>query len=105
MSDNESLEGLSSSFDGDEEDDEEEDEEEEEGEQLFGGPGGRRRQLADDSDLLEICVETLVGTVFDMRLKKKETISNIKTKLMRMEGIPKHHLHLLYRSKCNACLA
>ena len=51
------------------------------------------------SELVEICVESLVGTVFEMRLSKKETISNIKLRLMRLEGIPRHHMHLLYRGK------
>ena len=50
-----------------------------------------------DPDFLEICVESLVGTVFEMRLSKFETIDNIKMRLQRLEGIPKAHMHLLYR--------
>ena len=83
MSDSDSIDDITSSFEDDEEEEEEED--------LVVG-----RHLI-DSELLEICVESLVGTVFEMRLSKKETISNIKTRLMRLEGIPKHHMHLLYR--------
>ena len=53
----------------------------------------------DDSDLLEICVESLVGTVFEMRLSGHETVGNIKARLQRLEGIPRAHMHLLYRGE------
>ena len=33
-----------------------------------------------ESDLLEISVESLVGTVFEMRLSKLETVGNIKAR-------------------------
>ena len=110
-SDTNSLDGLStSSFEDEVSPEEEEEEEEEEGEEEIELREGdedddedlrrrRRRHMAGDGgeQLLEICVESLVGTVFEMRLSKKETISNIKMRLMRLEGIPKHHMHLLYR--------
>jgi hypothetical protein len=49
-------------------------------------------------DFLEICVESLVGTVFEMRLSQRETIGNIKLRLQRLEGIPRQHMHLLHRA-------
>ena len=52
-----------------------------------------------DDDIVEICVESLVGTVFEMRLSRHETVANIKARLQRLEGIPKAHMHLLYRGK------
>ncbi len=52
---------------------------------------------APTDDFLEISVESLVGTVFEMRLSKRETIGNIKLRLQRLEGIPRQHMHLLYR--------
>ena len=47
------------------------------------------------------CVEFLMGTVFEMRLSGGETVGNIKLRLQRLEGIPRQHMHLLYRGKAN----
>ena len=49
--------------------------------------------------LQEICVESLVGTVFEMRLSRRESVGNIKLRLQRLEGIPRQHMHLLHRGK------
>lgn len=46
--------------------------------------------------LLEIFVETLMGTVFEMTLSSLETIANIKLRLQRLEGIPRQQMHLLF---------
>ena len=73
-----------------EEDDEEEEESLEEAASRFN---------ALDADLVEISVESLVGTVFEMRLSKRETIANIKLRLQRLEGIPRHQMHLLHRGR------
>ncbi len=51
----------------------------------------------DDDELLEICVESLVGTFFEMRLSRHETIASIKARLQSLEGIPRSQMHLLYR--------
>eukprot|EP00095_Tigriopus_kingsejongensis_P010513 maker-scaffold45_size475391-snap-gene-1.12 protein:Tk10513 transcript:maker-scaffold45_size475391-snap-gene-1.12-mRNA-1 annotation:"an1-type zinc finger protein 4-like" len=53
--------------------------------------------LEDQSDdIIEICVESLVGTIFEMRLSRYETVGSIKSRLQRLEGIPKNHMHLLF---------
>ena len=39
-------------------------------------------------------MESLVGTVFEMRLSGGETVGNIKLRLQRLEGIPRQHMHL-----------
>ena len=70
---------------------EEEDEEEEDDSQ------NSVIETVSSGDLVEISVESLVGTVFEMRLSKRETIANIKLRLQRLEGIPRHQMHLLYR--------
>lgn len=74
-----------------------------------GGGGGTSSDFAQDNrsrmvprriphpDYLEISVESLVGTVFEMRLSPSETIGNIKARLQRLEGIPRQHMHLLHR--------
>eukprot|EP00094_Tigriopus_californicus_P006746 TCALIF_06497-PA protein Name:"Similar to ZFAND4 AN1-type zinc finger protein 4 (Homo sapiens)" AED:0.40 eAED:0.42 QI:122/1/0.5/1/1/1/2/0/145 len=52
-----------------------------------------------NDDVIEICVESLVGTIFEMRLSKYETIGSIKSRLHRLEGIPKSQMHLLHLGK------
>ena len=51
------------------------------------------------SNLLELSIETLLGTSYEVRLSPRTTIAFLKAKLQRSEGIPKHHLHLVYRGK------
>jgi len=53
----------------------------------------------EDEDLLEISVETLLGAAFEMRLPKNETISSIKSRLQKLEGIPRSQMHLLHRGE------
>ena len=55
--------------------------------------------IEDAEDVIEITVESLVGTIFEMRLSRHETISTIKLRLQRLEGIPRAQMHLLYRGK------
>ena len=49
------------------------------------------------NNLLELSIETLLGTSYEVRLSPRTTIAFLKAKLQRSEGIPKHHLHLVYR--------
>ena len=50
-------------------------------------------------DLIELSIETLLGTSYEVRLSGRTTIAFLKSKLQRSEGIPKHHLHLIHRGK------
>ena len=50
-------------------------------------------------DLLELSIETLLGTSYEVRLSPRTTVAFLKAKLQRSEGIPKHHLHLVYRGR------
>ena len=52
-------------------------------------------------NLLELSIETLLGTSYEVRLSPRTTIAFLKAKLQRREGIPKLHLHLVYRGKKN----
>ena len=54
-----------------------------------------------ENEILEVSVETLLGTTFEMRLPSKTTVGRIKARLQCSEGIPKQHLHLLYRGMLN----
>ena len=54
------------------------------------------------SNLLELSIETLLGTSYEVRLSPRTTIAFLKAKLQRSEGIPKHHLHLVYRGKLSS---
>ena len=44
------------------------------------------------NNLLELSIETLLGTSYEVRLSPRTTIAFLKAKLQRSEGIPKHHL-------------
>ncbi len=48
-------------------------------------------------EILEINVESLLGTTFELRLSASTTIGRIKSRLQGSEGIAKQHLHLLHR--------
>ena len=50
-------------------------------------------------DLIELSIQTLLGTSYEVRLSGRTTIAFLKSKLQRSEGIPKHHLHLIHRGK------
>jgi len=47
---------------------------------------------------MEIFVETLTGTVFQLRVSPFETIMSVKAKIQRIEGIPIVQQHLIYQS-------
>jgi len=57
-------------------------------------PGFRFYNLA-----MEIYVETLTGTVFELRVSPFETIMSVKAKIQRMEGIPIMQQHLIYQTE------
>ncbi|XP_022917662.1 AN1-type zinc finger protein 4-like [Onthophagus taurus] len=48
---------------------------------------------------MEISIETLSGTVFDVPVRPTDTVLDIKTKIQRVEGIPTHHQNLLFHLK------
>lgn len=47
---------------------------------------------------MEIFVETLTGTVFELRVSPFETIMSVKAKIQRIEGIPTVQQHLIYQT-------
>jgi len=47
---------------------------------------------------MEIFVETLTGTVFELRVSPFETIMSVKAKIQRIEGIPVVQQHLIYQT-------
>jgi len=47
---------------------------------------------------MEIFVETLTGTVFELRVSPFETIMSVKAKIQRIEGIPIVQQHLIYQT-------
>ncbi|CAG9788489.1 unnamed protein product [Diatraea saccharalis] len=48
---------------------------------------------------MEVLVETLTGTAFEMTVSPSDTIFAIKSKIFRVEGIPVSQQHLLYNLK------
>lgn len=40
----------------------------------------------DEEPSMEICIETLTGTSFEMRVSPHDAVSNIKNKIQRVEG-------------------
>ncbi|XP_041362257.1 AN1-type zinc finger protein 4-like isoform X2 [Gigantopelta aegis] len=47
---------------------------------------------------MELFVETLTGTAFELRVSPFETIMSVKAKIQRLEGIPISHQHLIWQS-------
>lgn len=47
---------------------------------------------------MDLFIETLTGTAFELRVSPFETIMNVKAKLQRLEGIPISQQHLIWRS-------
>lgn len=45
---------------------------------------------------MELYIETLTGTAFEMTVSPFDTVMSIKSKIQRVEGIPISHQHLLY---------
>ncbi|KAK4873597.1 hypothetical protein RN001_012957 [Aquatica leii] len=50
-----------------------------------------------DEPSMDLFIETLTGTTFEMRVYPSDTILDIKKKIQRVEGIPVHHQNLLFR--------
>ncbi|XP_018322985.1 uncharacterized protein LOC108735496 [Agrilus planipennis] len=50
-----------------------------------------------DEPAMDLVIETLTGTSFEMKVCPSDTILDIKNKIQRVEGIPVHHQNLLYR--------
>ncbi|XP_033118736.1 AN1-type zinc finger protein 4-like [Anneissia japonica] len=50
------------------------------------------------ADLIELFVETLTGTVFELRVSPFETVISVKAKIQRLEGIPLSQQHLIWKS-------
>ncbi|KAF4525750.1 hypothetical protein B566_EDAN002010, partial [Ephemera danica] len=48
---------------------------------------------------MEIVIETLSGTAFEMTVLPTETIFSIKAKIQRVEGIPISHQHLIHNMR------
>ncbi|XP_052751190.1 AN1-type zinc finger protein 4-like isoform X3 [Galleria mellonella] len=48
---------------------------------------------------MEVLVETLTGTAFEMTVSPSDTIFAIKSKIFRVEGIPVSQQHILYNLK------
>lgn len=49
-----------------------------------------------DEPSMDLFIETLTGTTFEMRVYPSDTILDIKKKIQRVEGIPIHHQNLLF---------
>ncbi|XP_071106630.1 AN1-type zinc finger protein 4-like [Haliotis cracherodii] len=47
---------------------------------------------------MELFIETLTGTAFELRVSPFETIMSVKAKIQRLEGIPISHQHLIWQS-------
>ncbi|KAL8591350.1 hypothetical protein ACOMHN_052616 [Nucella lapillus] len=47
---------------------------------------------------MELFIETLTGTAFELRVSPFETIMSVKAKIQRLEGIPISHQHLIWHS-------
>ncbi|KAK9883048.1 hypothetical protein WA026_001256 [Henosepilachna vigintioctopunctata] len=52
-----------------------------------------------DEPNMEIQIETLMGSSFDMRVSATDTIQDIKRRIHRVEGIPVTHQNLIFQSK------
>ncbi|XP_014676858.1 PREDICTED: AN1-type zinc finger protein 4-like [Priapulus caudatus] len=48
---------------------------------------------------MELYIETLTGTAFELRVTPFETIMSIKAKIQRLEGIPISQQHLIWQSR------
>ena len=62
---------------------------------------GRILYTPNGDQILELTIETLMGTTFEVRLPAKTLVSSIKNRLQRSEGVPRHHLHIIHAG--NAC--
>lgn len=55
-------------------------------------------EYPDYIDIMELYVETLTGTIFELHVSPFETVISVKAKIQRVEGIPIGQQHLIYRS-------
>ena len=46
--------------------------------------------------VLELIIETLMGTSFEVRIPAKTLVASIKNRLQKSEGVPRHHLHIIH---------
>ncbi|XP_077865483.1 AN1-type zinc finger protein 4-like [Saccoglossus kowalevskii] len=49
-------------------------------------------------EIMELFIETLTGTAFELRVSPFETIMSVKAKIQRLEGIPIAQQHLIWQS-------
>ncbi|XP_076830773.1 AN1-type zinc finger protein 4 [Brachyhypopomus gauderio] len=49
-------------------------------------------------ETMELLIETLTGTCFQLRVSPFETVISVKAKIQRLEGIPIGHQHLIWNS-------
>ncbi|XP_062319297.1 AN1-type zinc finger protein 4 [Osmerus eperlanus] len=49
-------------------------------------------------DTMELFIETLTGTCFELRVSPFETVISVKAKIQRLEGIPVAQQHLIWNS-------
>ncbi|KAF0872694.1 ZFAN4 protein, partial [Crocuta crocuta] len=49
-------------------------------------------------DTMELFIETLTGTCFELRVSPFETVISVKAKIQRLEGIPICHQHLIWNN-------
>ncbi|ELU10002.1 hypothetical protein CAPTEDRAFT_103555 [Capitella teleta] len=47
---------------------------------------------------MELYIETLTGTAFELRVSPYETIQDVKARIQKLEGIPMCQQHLIWRS-------
>ena len=50
-------------------------------------------------ETIDVTVETLLGTSYEVRVSTKTNVGFLKAKLQRTEGIPMQYLHLVHRGK------
>lgn len=48
---------------------------------------------------MEVYIETLTGSAFELKVSPLETIMSVKAKIQRLEGIPVSQQHLIWQSK------
>lgn len=49
------------------------------------------------SSVIEVLIETLHGTAFELLVSPDDTVLSIKSRISRLEGIPVSHQHLIWR--------
>jgi AN1-type zinc finger and ubiquitin domain-containing protein 1 len=54
--------------------------------------------LGYNKNMININIETLVGTTFSLKVSPWESIQSVKAKIQRHEGIPISHQHLVWQS-------